>query len=145
MDKAKKLRDAVRRLIVAQGTFDETKRPCGAEMSAPHAYALLVLLQGGAMTVSALAAQLSIDRTNVSRLCARMEEAGELVRARHPEDARARLLQLTTHGEKVARRIDASSAAHFERLLSLLDKQSDTVIDALHVLLQALNQMKDPA
>ncbi|MCP4504393.1 MAG: MarR family transcriptional regulator [Deltaproteobacteria bacterium] len=35
-----------------------------------------------------LAEKLAIDRTNVSRLCQRMERAGELTRAVHPQDAR---------------------------------------------------------
>lgn len=56
--------------------------------SIPHAYALLELLHHGEpMTVSELAAHLAIDRTNVSRLCARMEEAGQLAREPHRRTA----------------------------------------------------------
>src|SRR5690606_28483246 len=62
---ARQLREAVRQLMVAHGTFEEAKRPCGTELPMPHAYALLDLLHHGQpMTVSELAARLSIDRTN---------------------------------------------------------------------------------
>src|SRR5690606_3097369 len=56
---ARELREAVRQLMVAHGTFEEAKRPCGTELPMPHAYALLDLLHHGQpMTVSELAARL---------------------------------------------------------------------------------------
>jgi len=101
--------------------MDDVRRPCGASLSMPHAYALLELLAHGApMSVSGLAAKLSIDRTNVSRLCVRMEAAGELVRERDPRDARARSLRLTPSGEALARDVDESSARRFADVLDRL-------------------------
>ena len=74
---ARALRDALRRLMVEHGALDDSCRPCGAALSLPHAHALLELLVApGPVTVSQLAQRLRIDRTNVSRLCARMEALG---------------------------------------------------------------------
>jgi DNA-binding MarR family transcriptional regulator len=137
--KARRLRDAVRHLVVAHGTLEEMRRPCGAELSIPHAYALLELLHHGEpMTVSELAAKLAIDRTNVSRLCARMEEAGELARELHPGDGRARALRLTAKGKKLAREVDEQSARHFSRLATRLGEDVVDVISALDHLLGAM-------
>jgi DNA-binding MarR family transcriptional regulator len=137
--RARRLRDAVRHLVVAHGGLEEARRPCGTPLSIPHAYALLELLQHGeAMTVSELAAKLAIDRTNVSRLCARMEEAGDLERAPHPVDGRARALRLTAKGKKVARGVDEQSAHHFGRLAKRLGDDVGDVVSALNRLSGAI-------
>ena len=136
---ARQLRDAVRHLVVAHGALEDEKRPCGTELSIPHAYALLELLHhGGPMTVSELAAKLAIDRTNVSRLCARMEDAGDIVREAHPDDGRARALRLTARGKKLSLRVDESSARHFEQLAKRLGGSAVRIIEALESLSQAM-------
>ena len=128
---ARRLREATRRLILAHRALDSVKRPCGTPLSIPHAYALIELLQTGPMTISALAARLNIDRTNVSRLCTRMEGADELIRMEHPHDKRARLLRLTAHGEHLARAADSSSTAHFRGLLTALGSNAEQIINAI--------------
>lgn len=141
---ARRLRDAVRHLVVAHGALEGTQRPCGAELSIPHAYALLELLHhGDPMTVSQLATNLAIDRTNVSRLCARMEEAGHLARQPHPEDGRARALRLTARGKKLAHAVDAQSAAHFDRLAKRLGGSTGEIVAALDRLSQAMSLIEE--
>jgi DNA-binding MarR family transcriptional regulator len=113
-------------------------------MAITHAYALLELLQhGGPMTVSELAKKLAIDRTNVSRLCARMEEAGELARRSHPEDGRARVLRLTAQGRKLARSVDETSARHFAHLADRLGPATGRVVEALELLERTMASSKD--
>lgn len=136
--KARELRDALRRLILAHGTLKEATRPCGARLSLPHAYALLELLHAPPMTVSGLSTRLSIDRTNVSRLCKRMEQSGELTRHVHPEDGRAVVLTLSPRGRALAERVDGTSSAHFARLAKSLEGQAQSVIDALETLTRAM-------
>lgn len=142
MTSARDLRDATRHLLLAHGALDDARRPCGTPLSMPHAHALIELLGAGPLTVTALAERLSIDRTNVSRLCARLEELGELTRERHPEDGRAWLVRLTRRGERAARALDESSAAHFERVMAYLGGQANQVVAALVVLADALEQSK---
>lgn len=142
--RARRLRDAVRYLVVAHGALEESRRPCGAPLSIPHAYALLELLHHGEpMTVSELAATLAIDRTNVSRLCARMEEAGDLERAPHPDDGRARALRLTAKGRRVAQGVDDQSARHFGRLAKRLGDDVGAVVAALDRLSDAMASSED--
>ena len=135
---ARALREAVRRLILAQGALHDGHRPCGTPLPTPHAWALLELRRHGPMTVTALAARINLDRTNVSRLCARMESLGEIDRAPHPDDRRARLIQLTEAGERVARSVDLSSAAHFAGVLDRLDADPTAVVNALTTLARAI-------
>jgi DNA-binding MarR family transcriptional regulator len=142
MTTARDLREATRHLLLAHGALDDARRPCGTPLPMPHAYALIELLRAGPLTVTALAQRLSIDRTNVSRLCARLEGLGELERERHPEDGRAWLVRLTRRGEQTARALDDSSVEHFERVLACVGAEADHVVAALTVLADALERSK---
>ena len=140
---ARQLRDVIRRLVVSQGALDESRRPCGAPLSLPHAHALLGLLGATQpLTLNALAAGQRIDRTNVSRLCAKMEALGELERASNPQDGRALALRLTEHGERVARHVDATSAARFGAILDALGPRAPSVLSALDHLLDAIQRIE---
>lgn len=139
MDTARQLRDAIRHLIVTHGGLDGDRRPCGAPLTVPHAYALLELLQHrGCLTVSDLAAKLSIDRTNVSRLTARMDKDGELIREPHPEDARAHILRLTDAGLALARSVDRSSAKYSRELMAHLGGDAERFVQTLNALQSAM-------
>ena len=141
--KARQLRDAIQALMVAHGTLD-ARRPCGKLIPLSSAYALLELSRTPEpITVSELATKLAIDRTNVSRLCTRMEEAGELVRGSHPEDGRVRTLRLTAHGKTLARSVDQSSTRHFARLAQSLGDSTAQIIDSLKQLEQAMTSSED--
>lgn len=143
-DMDRRLRDAVRCLVVAHRVLTDLKRPCGASMSITHAYALLELYGAArSMTISELTDRLVIDRTNVSRLCARMEQAGEVARSVHPEDGRARVLQLTAHGRRLARGVDESSARHFAALVTKLGSATGRVIESLELLQQAITTKEE--
>ena len=138
------LREAWRRAIVAHGTLEEAKRPCGTPLKTSHAYALLEMLRhSGSMTVSDLASCLAIDRSNVSRLCIRMEKAGEIERHEYSDDGRACALTLTAAGRRLARSVDEASTEHFLTLSQRLGDSSKQVIEALRLLQQAMTETKD--
>lgn len=141
---ARALRDAVRQIIISHGALKAARRPCGTPLPLPHAYALLELLHSAdPVTVTALAQRLTIDRTNVSRLCARMEASGELMMQAHPDDGRARVLILTHKGEALARGVDASSAEHFAGIARTLGASAGPVIEALELLRSAMVLSED--
>lgn len=135
---ARALRDAVRGVIVAHASLDDARRPCGTPLPLPHAWALLLLRERGPMRVSELAEELSIDRTNVSRLCARMEDAGDLSRTEQPGDKRAWRLVLTRKGLRAAAAVEASSTAHFADVLGRLDTRPGELVAALEALAAAM-------
>lgn len=139
-EKGRALREAVRRLVLAYGALDDGSRPCGTPLPTPHAWALLELLHRGAMTVTDLSGCLNIDRTNVSRLCRRMESQGEVERVPNPDDGRSTLVGLTAHGDEVARSVDTTSARHFDDVLGALRADPDSVVEALAAVTDAISK-----
>lgn len=143
MERGRFLRDKFRRLLVVQGALGRAKRPCGMPLNLPHAHALLELKAESLMTISELATRLQIDRTNVSRLCQRMESLGELERIEHPKDKRAKLLELTEKGKVLAEHVDLASTKHFQRVIELLGESSSDVLVALSKLEQVLSEISE--
>lgn len=106
----------------------------------PYAHALLVLREHGGLSVTELSAHLNIDRSNVSRLAARMVEDGILERRSHPRDGRAIALFLTEIGRERADGVDQTSAAHFGSLVDALGDDADEVVAALELLRAAMER-----
>jgi DNA-binding MarR family transcriptional regulator len=67
-----------------------------------------------------LAARLGVDRNTTSLLVDRLEAKGLLERRVSPEDRRARLLRLTTRGERLQDRISPKASAGQQRILEVL-------------------------
>jgi len=139
-EEARKIRDALRYLLVTHGVMNEHTRPCGTPLTMPHAHALLELLTSEtALSIGQLSTALNIDRTNVSRLCQRMEESGE-IESEIGSDARVKLVRLTPHGRSIAQRVDVASAQHFEAVVERLGRPVDEVIQVLDDVRQAIVQ-----
>ncbi len=138
------LRDAFRRLVAAQALLDDVRRPCGAPLSATHAFALLTLREATSpLSVGELADQLSIDRSNVSRLCVKLERLNHVSRKQHPDDGRARAVQLTPEGRKLAEFVDRSSERHFAEVAEALGSDVGMVVTALGHLESAIRSQTD--
>lgn len=95
---------------------------------------LAALAEEGQMQASDLVPHTSLDKMQVSRALARMEEAGLVLRQPSPEDARARIVKPTTQGRKLYRKIvpmveereafllQALSRTEREALMSAMEK-----------------------
>jgi DNA-binding MarR family transcriptional regulator len=108
----------------------------------------MVLLEtarkGERATQRELGQALGIDKSNVTRLCRRMESAGHLVQSRSADDGRARLLSLTKRGARAAKNVERSSRDRFQQLVSAIPRESRAgVLSALSCLNQAL-ALTDP-
>jgi DNA-binding MarR family transcriptional regulator len=141
-----RLRSSVHAFVRSFGLLAGDRTPCGQPLPVSHAHALIVLRAadraGLPTTQQALARSLRIDKSNVARLCARMEVMGHVAQRRSPDDGRARLLALTPKGRRVAERVDASSRARFQQLLgSIPESARGGVIDALDALAQAATRL----
>jgi DNA-binding MarR family transcriptional regulator len=101
--------------------------------------------QGKCATQRELGKALGIDKSNVTRLCRRMESAGHLVQGRSADDGRARLLSLTAVGKRLAANVERSSRDRFQRLMSAIPRRSRPgVLSALACLNQALGSVDTP-
>ena len=79
-----------------------------------------------------LAARLGVDRNTTSLLVDRLEEKGLLERRISPEDRRARLLRLTTRGERLYERLYPGTSAAQQRILDVLKpSERELLIDLL--------------
>lgn len=81
---------------------------------------------------SSLAARLGIDRNTTSLLVDRLEAKGLLERRVNGEDRRARLLRLTSRGEKLHQRLSPGATADQQRILEVLEpSERDVLLDLL--------------
>ncbi|MEM1348011.1 MAG: MarR family transcriptional regulator [Myxococcota bacterium] len=142
---ARALRDALRALSKAQNELEGACTRCGVELDEPRAHALMALMGDEScrdvptLTIQQLSEHTDIDRSNVSRLCQRMERDGELERARCPQDARAKLVRLTDLGMERAGRVDTMSLERFERVAARRDEAAQhSILCALNTLTEAL-------
>jgi DNA-binding MarR family transcriptional regulator len=97
------------------------------------------------LTQRELGQVLGIDKSNVARLCHRMESAGHVVQSRSEDDGRARLLSLTAVGKRLATNVERSSRDRFRRLTSAIPRESRAgILSSLACLNQALVSVDSP-
>jgi DNA-binding MarR family transcriptional regulator len=96
-----------------------------------HLVALTVLRDHGGMTQQALAAALSVDRTNLVGLLNDLEEDGLVARTRSAEDRRRHLVRLTDAGAARLGEAEAALAQVEDQLLAALDQEQRTALYAL--------------
>ena len=94
----------------------------GEPLPSSYAQALIILLdfalRGATPTLSDLVELLDIDKSNVTRLCQRMQESGHVQITRDPKDRRAKRIELTEDGEDLSRFIQDASMDRYEEVLS---------------------------
>lgn len=136
------LRALTQCFVRAFGLLATDRTPCGRPIPLSYAHALMVLREahtcGKQPTQRALSQALAIDKSNVARLCAKMEAEGHLRQNTAPNDGRSRLLTLTPRGLRLAADVDASSRRRFAKLLARVPSlRRAEVLRALDVLAQA--------
>ncbi|MCC6994624.1 MAG: MarR family transcriptional regulator [Deltaproteobacteria bacterium] len=139
---ADELRGLMQQLFRRFGALTADSTPCGMALSMAHAHALMVTRARGELSQRELGAELRIDKSNVARLCARMVDAGHAEQRPCVDDGRSRRVSLTERGQRLAREVEAASAARFGALLGALPAgRRDAVLDALQHLVTALDLM----
>jgi len=135
---ANDLRQTIQRFIRAFGLLAGDQTPCGQPLPPSHAHALMVLLEHEETSRSEglkqqdLAEAVGLDKSSVTRLCARMMSAGHLRQAPSQTDGRAWTLSLSAKGRRVAKTVQEASLARFRRLAAALP-ESVPVGDAIRV------------
>jgi MarR family transcriptional regulator, transcriptional regulator for hemolysin len=143
---AQRLRALVQTFVRSFGLLVTKQTPCGQPISPSYAHALMVLLERSRETTDTsqaeLALTLGIDKSNVTRLCSRMEAAGHVVQERAPEDGRSRLVTLTPHGARLAGRVEDASQQRFARIMAALTPNERSVmLDSLAALNRAIGTL----
>jgi DNA-binding MarR family transcriptional regulator len=142
------LREQIQRFVRSFGLLVTRQTPCGQPVSPSYAHALMVLLErdlaGAPMTQTELGAALGIDKSNVARLCSRLENARHAEQVPAPDDARSRLVSLTATGKRMAQRITEASRDRFARITAALPRsERATVLDSLTLLNEAVETLRE--
>src|SRR5476651_710596 len=98
------IRLSSRRMVREWGFMNNTLAATAYSPSAVHT--LLEIDRQGAMTAVQLAQALGLEKSSVSRMLAKLIQAGELQEVQSPLDARVKQLQLTEQGKTCVSRIN---------------------------------------
>ena len=145
-DDAKELRSAVQRFVRGLCLLSTDRTPWGGRLSISHAHALLILMEcsqrGYKPTQHDLGKTLGIDKSNVARLCARMETDRLITQERCREDGRARRLTPTEKGLQLAARVEESSRRMFVAVMTVIPPHARPgVLSALEALDAAVREI----
>ena len=125
------------------GLLVTKQTPCGLPISTSHAHCLMVLRQrdrdGIETSQSDLAERLGIDKSNVARLCRKLQSDGHATQARAPADGRGRIVSLTVKGRRMAERLELASDDRFSRILGAIAPAArKPVLASLQSLIEAV-------
>lgn len=142
-DDVARLKSRVQEFARNFGLLMEKQTPCGFPLSTSHAHCLMLLLereqQGLATSQTEMGGRLTIDKSNIARLCSKLEKAGHATQQRDPDDGRGRLVELTAKGRRMAERLEEASDQRFARVLAAVPSaQRAQLLISLSVLIEAV-------
>jgi DNA-binding MarR family transcriptional regulator len=125
--------------LQALGLHRPDQVPTGFDLSLSEMFALLALSAGAPVSQQALAEQLHLEKSTVSRLIKQLERRGWVRRVRDLHDTRVFRLQLSETGHEQASRLLKSLAERHERLLAALKPdEQEALAYGLSALVRAL-------
>src|SRR5690348_4376749 len=117
---SKQLQELFSEFLQALGLHRPDQVPTGFDLSLSEMFALLAISPEAPLSQQALAEQLHLEKSTVSRLVAHLEQRGWVRRVRDLHDTRVFRLQLSETGHEQAARLAKSLAERHERLLAAL-------------------------
>ena len=118
---ARELREQLDLLIRQVMELEEHHDREGEPIPTSYAQALIILLDFHAQnkhpTLTDLVEMLSIDKSNVTRLCQKMKSVGHIEVSRDPRDRRAKRIKLSERGLKLAEFINHASLDRFDSIV----------------------------
>lgn len=136
------IRAASRSMVRELGFMQSTLAASGHSASAVHT--LLEIDARGAMTAAQLAPFLGLDKSSISRMLAKLIEAGELEEAVAGDDARVKQLSLTRDGKRKVDQIHAYGRMQVNTAMARLNpSQRQAVAQGLGAYAQALQACRE--
>src|ERR1700686_2636462 len=117
---SEQLQELFSEFLKALGLHRPDQVPTGFDFSLSEMFALLALSTEAPMSQQALAEQLHLEKSTVSRLITHLEQRGWVKRVRDLHDTRMFRLQLSDAGPKQAELLTSSLAERHQRLLAAL-------------------------
>jgi len=97
------------------------RQEAGAELSPSQTAALVTIERHGPLTPSELAQRERVQRPTVTRVLARLEDAGLVDRAADPQDRRSSLVSISQDGSELLAVVRARKDAFMARRIDALD------------------------
>lgn len=136
------LQELFREFLQALGLHRPDQVPTGFDLSLSEMFALIALSAGAPVSQQALAEQLHLEKSTVSRLVQHLERRGWVRRVRDLHDTRMFRLQLSEAGHEQASRLMRSLAERHERLLAALrPDEQEALAYGLSALIRALHSV----
>ena len=129
---------AVRLRLAIARTARRPRQEAGGELSPSQTTALATIDRHGPLTPSELALRERIQRPTVTRIVARLEEAGLVQRTRDPQDGRSSLVALTPAGRELLARGRTRKDAYLARRLRELDGEERATLQRAAAILERL-------
>ena len=111
---------AARLRLAIVRTARRLRQEAGGELTPSSAAALATIERRGPLAPSELAELERVKRPTITRVVARLEDAGLVERTGDPTDGRASLVSITREGSELLRRIRTRKNAYLARRLSKL-------------------------
>lgn len=138
----KKIRTASRLMVRELGFMNQNLAATDYPPSAVHS--MLEVEAHGSMTAARLGQILGLEKSSVSRMLAKLAEAGELEETPSSEDARTKLLSLTGKGRETVRNINAYADQRVAAALNKLDPFTQAAVsDGLFSYASALKACRE--
>ena len=139
---SKQLQELFSEFLQALGLHRPDQVPTGFDLSLSEMFALLALSPAEPLSQQALAEQLHLEKSTVSRLVGHLEQRGWVRRVRDLHDTRMFRLQLSEAGHEQASRLLRSLAERHERLLAALKPdEQEALAYGLSALIRALHSV----
>ena len=123
------------RLAIAR-TARRLRQEAGTELSPSLTAALATIDRHGPMTPSEVAVRERIQRPTVTRLLARLEDAGLVLRTPDPADRRSSLLSSTAAGHELMEELRTRKTAYLARRLERLDPEERATLERAAAILE---------
>ena len=116
------------------------RQEAGAKLSPTQTAALATIERHGPLTPSELAERERVQRPTVTRVLARLEEAGLVDRAGDPADRRSSLVSISPAGRDLLDAVRTRKDAYLARRLESLDADDRAALDRAAAILERMLQ-----
>ena len=123
------------RLVIARSAR-RLRQEAGADLSPSLSAALATVERHGPMTPSELATRERIQRPTVTRILARLEEAGLVLRTPDPHDRRSSLVTATAEGRALLEELRTRKTAYLARRLEGLSPEDRATLERAATILE---------
>jgi len=114
------------------------RQEAGAPLSPSQTAALATIERHGPLTPSELAERERVQRPTVTRVLARLEEAGLVERAADPQDRRSSLVSISAEGRALLKALRARKDAYLARRIDALDVADREALERAAAILERM-------